>query len=124
MQNKDRITHEGKNEMNNYQKLTENEMLSEKKRLKFWLIVRDDKYTKLSREFSFPNFKTALDFAYKIGALAEEEDHHPTIFLSWGKTKVNWWTHEVNGLTKLDFQVARRCNEIYEKSYKSEANEQ
>ena len=47
---------------------------------KEWKVVEDKQ---LERQFTFPNFKTALDFTVKVGALAEAEGHHPDILLSW-----------------------------------------
>ncbi|MBR9700484.1 4a-hydroxytetrahydrobiopterin dehydratase, partial [Candidatus Woesearchaeota archaeon] len=62
----------------------------------------------MEKEFSFPDFKTALDFVNKVGELAEEEDHHPDIFLSWGKVHIQLTTHSENGLTGKDVHLAKR----------------
>src|SRR5690242_4902833 len=53
----------------------------------------------LSRVFEFPDFRTALAFVNRVGAVAEQEGHHPDLFLSWGKVVVQTWTHKINGLT-------------------------
>ena len=66
----------------------------------------------LKREFKFPNFRIALDFANKIGKIAEEENHHPDIFLSWGKVEVKIWTHSINGLSENDFILAAKISLI------------
>ena len=50
----------------------------------------------LEKEYSFINFKEALKFTIKVGELAENQDHHPDIFLTWGKVKVTIWTHKIN----------------------------
>ena len=42
--------------------------------------------------------------------MAEEQNHHPGIHLSWGKVRVDIWTHEVNGLTESDFVFAAKCD--------------
>lgn len=68
---------------------------------------------KIERTFHFENFAEALHFTNTVGAIAEEQDHHPDIFLSWGKVKVCLWTHTVNGLSENDFIVAAKCNQAY-----------
>ena len=69
-----------------------------------WNVIEDHH---LEREFSFPDFATALAFVNRVGALAEEMDHHPDIHLSWGKVIVSVWTHSAGGLTDKDFALAR-----------------
>ncbi|HEX5000773.1 MAG TPA: 4a-hydroxytetrahydrobiopterin dehydratase [Terriglobia bacterium] len=66
----------------------------------------------LSREFQFKNFKTALDFVNAVGAIAEEQGHHPDIYLAWGKVRVEIWTHKINGLTESDFILAAKIDQI------------
>ena len=66
----------------------------------------------LLRSFAFPDFKTALDFVNKAGAIAEEEGHHPDLFLSWGKVEVKIWTHKIDGLTESDFILAAKIGKI------------
>lgn len=66
----------------------------------------------LEKEFTFSNFREALKFTNKIGELAERENHHPDIFLSWGKVKVVLWTHKIDGLSESDFILAAKCDEL------------
>ena len=66
----------------------------------------------LEKQFVFPDFKTALDFVNKAGAIAEEEGHHPDLFLTWGKVGVKTWTHKINGLTESDFILAAKIDAI------------
>jgi len=70
--------------------------------------------TKLVREYRFKNFAAALDFTNRIGALAEEVDHHPLLTLQWGQVRVEWWTHEIGGLHRNDFVMAARSDLAYE----------
>jgi len=67
----------------------------------------------LTRSFSFPDFKTALDFVNRTGAVAEEEGHHPDLLLSWGKVDVKTWTHKIDGLTESDFILAAKIERLY-----------
>jgi 4a-hydroxytetrahydrobiopterin dehydratase len=66
----------------------------------------------LQREFKFPDFKQALDFVDRVGALAEEQGHHPDILLAWGKAGITLWTHKVDGLTESDFIMAAKIDRL------------
>jgi len=66
----------------------------------------------LTRTYKFPDFKTALAFVNRVGALAEEQGHHPDLLLAWGKVEVTLWTHAVNGLTESDFILAAKIDRM------------
>jgi 4a-hydroxytetrahydrobiopterin dehydratase len=66
----------------------------------------------LEREFQFPDFAQALAFTNRVGIVAEEEGHHPDIHLSWGRVRIEIWTHAVNGLTRSDFILAAKLNRL------------
>lgn len=72
----------------------------------------EDAGQKIQKEFTFLDFKSALDFVNKIGAVAEEEGHHPDIELSWGKVAVELSTHAIGGLSTNDFIMAAKINKI------------
>jgi len=64
------------------------------------------------RTYKFPDFKSALEFVNRVGAIAEEQGHHPDMMLSWGKVEVTTWTHKVNGLTESDFILAAKIDRL------------
>jgi len=64
------------------------------------------------RSFAFADFRQALAFVNKVGEIAEEQGHHPDIFLSWGKAEVTTWTHKINGLTESDFILAAKIDRL------------
>jgi 4a-hydroxytetrahydrobiopterin dehydratase len=66
----------------------------------------------LHREFRFPDFRQALDFVNRVGAVAEEQGHHPDMLLSWGKVAVTLWTHKIDGLTESDFIMAAKIDRL------------
>ena len=66
----------------------------------------------LHREFTFPDFKQALDFVNRVGAVAEEQGHHPDIMLAWGKAQITLWTHKIDGLTESDFIMAAKIDRL------------
>ena len=67
----------------------------------------------LFRRFEFEDFSEALDFTNEVGEIAEEEDHHPVIHLTWGEVKVEIWTHAIDGLSENDFILAAKVDEAY-----------
>jgi 4a-hydroxytetrahydrobiopterin dehydratase len=67
----------------------------------------------LVKTFPFPDFRSALDFVNKAGAIAEAEGHHPDLLLSWGKVEARIWTHKVDGLTESDFILAAKLDQIH-----------
>lgn len=77
-----------------------------------WVVNEDSGVAQLQRIFPFRNFVEALDFANKVGAIAEEADHHPALLIEWGKVQVSWWTHTIKGLHMNDFIMAARCDEL------------
>ena len=64
----------------------------------------------LEKEFRFPNFVDALAYVNRVGELAEEQGHHPDIYLTWGKVKLTMWTHKIDGLTESDFVFAAKAD--------------
>ena len=66
----------------------------------------------LEREYRFADFRQALDFTLRVGEMAEEQDHHPDIFLTWGLVKVTIWTHKIDGLTESDFVFAAKAGQL------------
>jgi 4a-hydroxytetrahydrobiopterin dehydratase len=66
----------------------------------------------LTREYKFPDFAKALEFVNKVGAVAEEQGHHPDILLAWGKAEITLWTHKIDGLTESDFIMAAKIDRV------------
>lgn len=69
----------------------------------------------IEKEFRFPDFAQALSFTNAVGAIAEREGHHPDIFLAWGKVGVKIWTHKIDGLSRSDFILAAKIDQIMPK---------
>jgi len=64
----------------------------------------------LCKTFRFPDFAQALAFVNRVGAVAEEQNHHPDLALSWGEVTVLVFTHAVDGLTESDFVLAAKAD--------------
>jgi 4a-hydroxytetrahydrobiopterin dehydratase len=93
--------------------LTDDEIAALHPQIPDWNIVDLDGIKRLSRVFPFADFAKALDFTDKVGALAEEEGHHPALQTEWGRTTVTWWTHKIEGLHRNDFIMAAKTDELY-----------
>jgi 4a-hydroxytetrahydrobiopterin dehydratase len=66
----------------------------------------------LEKQYTFPDFRQALDFTNQVGELAEVQGHHPDIYLAWGKVKLTLWTHKIDGLSESDFVFAAKVDEL------------
>ena len=66
----------------------------------------------LDKSYTFPDFAAALAFTNRVGAVAEEEGHHPDIHLAWGSARVTIWTHKIDGLTRSDFVLAAKIDRL------------
>jgi len=74
-----------------------------------WQVVKEHH---LEKEYKFKDFRQALEFTNKVGELAESQGHHPDIYLTWGKVKLNVWTHKIDGLTESDFVLAAKADKL------------
>jgi len=77
---------------------------------KGWRVV-DEHH--LEKNFPFKNFSEALDFTNRVGEIAERENHHPDIFLTWGRARLKIWTHKIGGLSENDFILAAKAEEAF-----------
>ena len=74
-----------------------------------WTVVEEHH---LVKSYTFDDFKQALAFTNRVGAVAEEQGHHPDIYLSYGKVKIKMWTHKIDGLTESDFIFAAKADDV------------
>lgn len=66
----------------------------------------------LEREFRFHDFAAALAFVNRVGELAEAENHHPDVSISWNRVTLRWWTHVKDAITERDREMALRTNDL------------
>ena len=69
--------------------------------------------TRLKRDFIFKNFKAALEFCYDYGLRADKTRHHPDILVKWQHCEIEIWTHDLNDLNIIDFELAKLADETY-----------
>jgi len=92
--------------------LTPAEIAKLKPQVPGWDVVERDGILRLERAFHFPTFAEALAFTNRVGALAEEEGHHPALLTEWGRVTVAWWTHKIRGLHRNDFIMAAKTDSL------------
>ena len=92
------------------------ELESYLKQVEGWSAVREHH---LSKTFKFPDFRQALDFVNRVGEVAEQQGHHPDIFLAWGRTEITLWTHAIDGLSESDFIMAAKIDQVQQPKAKS-----
>ena len=90
--------------------LTSEEITPLLDQLQNWALVNTHH---IKKEWTFPNFKEALNFTNQVGDIAEEEGHHPDIYLAWGKVVLTVWTHKIDGLTESDFIFAAKTDRAF-----------
>lgn len=66
----------------------------------------------LKRSWTFDDFAQALAFVNRVATIAEQERHHPDIVLGWGYATLTLSTHAIGGLSRNDFIVAAKINEL------------
>jgi 4a-hydroxytetrahydrobiopterin dehydratase len=91
---------------------TEVEVLELKPQIPEWTLVKRDEIERIERVYQFPNFAEALNFTNRVGALAEQEGHHPAILTEWGRVTVTLWTHKIRGLHRNDFIMAAKIDSL------------
>ncbi|PNY80558.1 4a-hydroxytetrahydrobiopterin dehydratase [Deinococcus koreensis] len=65
---------------------------------------------RLWREVTFDSYQAGVDFAVRVAALAEEQNHHPDIFIFYRRVRLNYFTHDAGGVTERDIQGAGAVN--------------
>lgn len=66
----------------------------------------------IRREFAFDDFSGAVDFVNRLTPVANELNHHPDVFLTWGKVRISLITHSEHAITEQDFELAKKLDEL------------
>lgn len=92
--------------------LTDEQVAALRPQVPDWQVKEVAGEKRIERVFKFKNFVEAITFTDKIGAIAEQEDHHPLIITEWGRVTVQWWTHKIRGLHQNDFIMAAKTDRL------------
>ena len=85
-------------------------------RLSGWTVEGNKK---LVKSYIFQGFLEPVKFVNAITVVAEEEGHHPDLYVAWGKVEVYIWTHKVDGLTESDFIMAAKVDRVFEQTFQT-----
>jgi len=90
------------------EKLNETEVLNRLENLSGWSL----KEQAIEKKYELADFKEALAFINQIGERAEEANHHPELFNVYNKVTIRLHTHDADGITDKDFDLARKIDEL------------
>ena len=99
--------------------LAEQELQMALMQLPDWALEQVLGVNQLARVYRFKNFVNAMTFTQAVGALAEEYGHHPALLTEWGKVKVSWWTHKINGLHENDVIMAAKTEQLFQARFQN-----
>jgi len=88
--------------------LTQEQAVKHLEQIPSWKLVLNT----LEKKFTFKNFKEAMVFINIVADIAENEGHHPDIFISYNKITLTLTTHAIKGLSVNDFIVAAKINAL------------
>ena len=71
----------------------------------------------ISKEWRFENYKTAIAMVVKVSELADRQNHHPEITSSYTRVRIKLWTHDAEGLTLQDFELAKAIDQLVEQEF-------
>ncbi len=71
---------------------------------------------KIKKEFKFKNFLSSMEFVNKVAGIAENEGHHPAIFINYNKVRITCATHAIGGLSENDFILAAKIDNLVSSS--------
>jgi 4a-hydroxytetrahydrobiopterin dehydratase len=74
-----------------------------------WQVLDEQR---LEKQYKFPDFGHALEFVNRVGEIAEEQNHHPDIYFTYGRARIQIWTHSINGLSENDFILAAKIDQL------------
>ena len=94
--------------MSELRKATESEIAAALNDLSGWSLQDD----KLHRELSFGDFSEAWGFMSRVALLAEQHNHHPEWFNVWNRVVIDLATHDVDGISRKDFELAFAINKL------------
>ena len=78
-----------------------------------WKVCEEENIKRLICSFAFLTYEDSVKFTNEVAKLAVREDHHPEIFLEWGKVTVTWWSHKIKGLHNNDFICASKTDDLF-----------
>ena len=81
-------------------------------RVRGWTRIEENGIKKITKEFMFEDFRESMNFVNKVALVADEQDHHPDIFIQWNLVSFTLWTHAIEGLHDNDFIMAAKIDAL------------
>lgn len=82
------------------------------KQIEYWTLEEKNGHLQISKQFKFKDFKESLYFVNKVGKIAQEQNHHPNLYIIYNKVKVIIYTHVIKGLHENDFILAAKIGNL------------
>lgn len=89
-------------------KLTNEEITNKLPTINNWKQIENS----LQKKFQFKGFEETMTIINKIAKIANELNHHPEWFNVYNKLEITLTTHDVNGISELDFDFAKKVDAI------------
>jgi 4a-hydroxytetrahydrobiopterin dehydratase len=77
-----------------------------------WSLSSDARH--IARTFAFKNFYQTISFVNAVAHVANREDHHPDLEVSYNRCRVSYTTHAIGGLSENDFICAAKVDDLAE----------
>jgi 4a-hydroxytetrahydrobiopterin dehydratase len=94
----------------NMKPMTHDEAVAYLSQIPDWSLSSDG--SEISRTWLFPDFAQAMIFVNTVSDIAEEQGHHPDIYIWYNKVELKLSTHSIKGLSENDFIVATKINNL------------
>lgn len=85
------------------------------KTLDHWIF--DAPTSSICKAWVFDSFKAAIDFIVRVGEIAERQNHHPEFLSTYTKVQIRLLTHDANGLTHKDFELAAAIDQLIQRDF-------
>lgn len=95
-------------------KLEKIEIEEQLKNVPKWILSKN----KIQRKFDFKDFNECMLYINKIASIANELNHHPEWYNVYNRLEITFTTHDVSGLSDLDFIFAKKIDVLISKNEK------
>jgi 4a-hydroxytetrahydrobiopterin dehydratase len=86
--------------------LTATQIIANLAKIEGWRLHGDGADVAIEKTYRFDNFLRTMSFVNALAFLAEHQDHHPELLVTYGSCSVRFNTHDVHGVSRTDFECA------------------
>jgi len=77
-----------------------------------WSLEEKDDHKQIFKKVKFKDFNESMEFVNKVADIAEDEGHHPNMFINYNRVRLTNYTHAIGGLHENDFILAAKIDEL------------